>query len=220
MNGLMMAIMQYLAKLRITPNYPSQKTKWSAKISKWEPNPPLAALIICLDWGITVRIYESIWYMNFLKKSLKWIFIGAVVLFAALQFTNPPHTNPPVKNDFLARMNPPPKIAAMFKSACYDCHSHETRWPWYSSVAPMSWKIAQDVDEGRVQLNLSDWPSDPKRAWKKMENMSEEIDQKDMPLKKYMILHKDAQLTDDERSELTQWLDKQADMLKSQAGAP
>jgi hypothetical protein len=158
--------------------------------------------------------------MKYLKKNLKWIFVGAGALFAALQFTNPPHVNPPVKNDFLARMNPPPKIAAMFKSACYDCHSHETRWPWYSSVAPMSWKIAQDVDEGRVQLNLSDWPSDPKRAWKKMENMSEEIDQKDMPLKKYMILHKDAQLTDDERSELTQWLDKQADMLKSQAGAP
>ena len=158
--------------------------------------------------------------MKYLKKNLKWIFVIAGALFAALQFTNPPHTNPPVKNDFLGRMNPPVKIAAMFRSACYDCHSDETKWPWYSSVAPMSWQIAQDVDEGRVQLNLSEWPSDPKRAWKKMENMSEEIDQKDMPLKKYMILHKDAQLTDDERSELTQWLDKQADMLKSQAGAP
>jgi hypothetical protein len=157
--------------------------------------------------------------MKHLKKKLKWIFVIAGALFAALQFTNPPHVNPPVKNDFMARMNPPPKIAAMFRSACYDCHSDETRWPWYSSVAPMSWKIAQDVDEGRAQLNLSDWPSDPKRAWKKMENMSDEIDQKYMPLKKYMILHKDAQLTDDERNELTHWLDGKVDMLKSQAGA-
>ncbi|HTR42014.1 MAG TPA: heme-binding domain-containing protein [Pseudomonadales bacterium] len=158
--------------------------------------------------------------MNFLKKNLKWIFIGVAALFAALQFTNPPHTNPPVKNDFLARMNPPPKIAAMFRSACYDCHSDETRWPWYSDIAPMSWKIAQDVNVGRSQLNLSEWPSDnPKRAWKKLETMSEDIDQKDMPLKKYTLIHKDARLTDEQRDELTQWLDKQVDMLKSQGGA-
>jgi hypothetical protein len=158
--------------------------------------------------------------MRFLKKNLKWIIVAAVAAFAALQFTTPPHTNPPVKNDFLTLMNPPPNIAAMFRSACYDCHSDETRWPWYSSVAPMSWKIAQDVDEGREQLNLSEWPSDnPKRAWKKMENMSDEIDQKSMPLKKYTLIHKDARLSDDQRNELTQWLEGQVKALKSQAGA-
>jgi Haem-binding domain len=157
--------------------------------------------------------------MKFLKQTFKWILAGAVVLFVALQFTNPPHTNPPVKNDFLARMNPPPKIAAKFRSACYDCHSDETQWPWYSHVAPMSWKVVEDVNVGRSQLNLSEWPTDPKRAWKKMETMSEDIDQKDMPLKKYTLIHKDARLTDEERNEMTQWLDKQVDMLKSQTGA-
>jgi hypothetical protein len=160
------------------------------------------------------------WNMKFLKKNLKWIIVAAVAAFAALQLTNPPHTNPPVKNDFLTLMNPSPKIAAMFRSACYDCHSDETHWPWYSSVAPMSWQIAQDVNEGRAQLNLSEWPSDnPQRAWKKMENMSEEIDQKDMPLNKYTLIHKDARLTDDQRNELTQWLDGEVKALKSQSGA-
>ena len=157
--------------------------------------------------------------MQFLKRHLKWIIVAAVVAFAALQLTNPPHTNPQVKNDFLTLMNPPPNIAAMFRSACYDCHSDETRWPWYSHVAPMSWQIVWDVNEGRVQLNLSEWPTnDLKRAWKRMENMSDEIDQKDMPLKKYTLIHKDARLTDDQRYELTQWLEGRIQTLKSQAG--
>jgi hypothetical protein len=155
--------------------------------------------------------------MSFVKKNLKWCFVGVAILFAALQFTTPSHTNPPVKSDFLTIVNAPPKMAAMFRSACYDCHSNETRWPWYSQVAPMSWQIAQDVNGGRAQLNLSEWPSDPKRAWKRMEDMSEEIDQKDMPLKKYTLIHKDARLTDDQRNDLTQWLDAQVDLLKSQA---
>jgi hypothetical protein len=161
--------------------------------------------------------------MNFLKKKLKWMkwcVLAAAVLFAALQFTNPPHTNPPVKTDFLTVMDPPPKIAAMFRSACYDCHSNETRWPWYSSVAPMSWQIASEVREGRGQLNLSEWPvNDPKRAWKKMEDMSEQIDQKDMPLPKYTLIHADARLTDAQRADLTQWLDGEVDLLKSRAGS-
>jgi Haem-binding domain len=141
--------------------------------------------------------------MNFIKRNLKWCFVGAGTLFAALQFTTPPHTTPPVKSDFLTVVDVPPKMAAMFRSACYDCHSNETRWPWYSQVAPMSWQIAQDVNDGRAQLNLSEWPSDnPKRAWKKME---------------YTLIHKDARLTDDQRNDLTQWLDAQVDLLKSQA---
>jgi hypothetical protein len=181
-----------------------------------EPNLPLAALILWGLSGIFAQKWEFIWYMQFLKKQLKWIIVAAVVAFAALQLTNPAHTNPPVKNDFLAVMNPPANIATMFRSACYDCHSDETRWPWYSRVAPVSWTVAHDVNNGRAELNLSEWPTDdPKRAWKKMGTMSDEIDQKDMPLKKYTLIHKDARLTDDQRNELTQWLEGQIKALKA-----
>src|SRR5580658_849252 len=115
--------------------------------------------------------------MKFLKKNLKWAFLGLMLVFAGLQFVQPAHTNPPVKTDFVATLNPPAKIADMFHAACYDCHSNQTRWPWYSHVAPMSWQIVQDVNDGRHNLNLSEWPSDnPQRAWKRMEDMSEEID--------------------------------------------
>ncbi len=141
---------------------------------------------------------------------------GLVVVFAALQFIQPAHTNPPVKNDFLAATKAPANVSAMFRAACYDCHSDETHWPWYSHVAPISWQVVQDVNDGRDQLNLSEWPDDTKRSWKKMENMSDEIDQGSMPLKKYTLIHKDARLTEAQRNELTQWLDDEVDTLKSE----
>ncbi|MGH7993343.1 MAG: heme-binding domain-containing protein, partial [Limisphaerales bacterium] len=67
-----------------------------------------------------------------MKKRLTWIFGALVVVFALLQFTNPARTNPLVIHDFLAAENPPAPLAAMFRGACYDCHSYETQWPWYS----------------------------------------------------------------------------------------
>jgi hypothetical protein len=153
-----------------------------------------------------------------MKKILKWIFGALVVVFALLQFTNPPRTNPPVIDDLMASSAPPPQIAATLHAACYDCHSSETHWPWYSRVAPMSWQIVKDVDDGRENLNLSDWPAnDPKRAAKKLEDMSEQVGYSEMPLKKYTLIHADARLTESQRKELTDWLDAEASRLKSSA---
>jgi hypothetical protein len=158
--------------------------------------------------------------MNFMKKYLKWFFVAAVAVFALLQLTNPAHTNPPVKTDFIATLNPPPEVAGMLRAACYDCHSDATRWPWYSHIAPVSWQVVQDVNEGRKHVNLSEWPANqPDLARKKLEHMSDEIDQGDMPLAKYTLIHTDARLTAAQRDELTQWLDAQADKLKPPAGA-
>src|ERR1700691_3447005 len=150
-----------------------------------------------------------------MKKILKWIFVTLVVVFGLLQFTNPSRTNPPVLRDLMATNAPPPQVAAMLHTACYDCHSSETRWPWYSRVAPMSWQIAKDVDDGRDNLNFSDWPNDPLRAAKRLEDMSEQIGYGEMPLKKYTLIHADARLTESQRKELTDWLDAEAAKLKT-----
>jgi hypothetical protein len=153
-----------------------------------------------------------------MKRKLKWIFVALVAAFALLQLTNPARTNPPVVHDLMATSTPPPQIAVMLHAACYDCHSHETRWPWYSHVAPMSWLIAQDVNHGRQNLNLSDWPNDrPDRAAKKLENMSEKVGYGEMPLKKYTAIHTDARFTDSQRKELTDWLDAEAARLRAAA---
>jgi hypothetical protein len=146
-----------------------------------------------------------------LKRKLKWIFIALVTGFALLQLTNPPRTNPPVIHDLMASSATPPQVAAMLHAACYDCHSSETLWPWYSHIAPMSWLIASDVKEGREHLNLSDWPNDnPMRAAKRLENMSDEISSGEMPLPKYTKIHADARLTQIQRKELSDWLDAEA----------
>ena len=150
-----------------------------------------------------------------MKRILKWGIAAVIVIFAALQIFQPARTNPLVKSDFLKATAAPPDVAAMFHAACYDCHSDETRWPWYSRVAPMSWQVAQDVNDGRRHINLSEWPTDnPDLARKKIQHMSDEIDDGDMPLKKYTLIHKDARLTAEQRDTLTQWLDTQSSTLK------
>jgi len=155
-----------------------------------------------------------------MKTKLKWIAGALVVIFGLLQFTNPARTNPPVVRDFLAAESPPPPLAAMFRGACYDCHSYETRWPWYSHIAPVSWLIADDVQGGRRHLNLSDWPADdPERAAKRLENASEELGYNEMPPAKYQAIHPAARLTAGQRQELIQWLDQEAKRLKTTAAS-
>jgi hypothetical protein len=150
-----------------------------------------------------------------MKKVLKWIFGAGVVIFALLQFINPARTNPPVVHDFLATNMPPPKIAATFRTACYDCHSYETKWPWYSHVAPVSWLVASDVKEGRRHLNFSNWPVDNSdRAARWLENVGEQLGYKEMPPAQYTLIHAAAQLTADEREQLIQWVGQEAAQLK------
>ena len=150
-----------------------------------------------------------------MKKKLKWILLALIIVLALAQLTNPARTNPPVVYDFAATNPPPPQIATLLHAACYDCHSYETKWPWYSRVAPVSWLVASDVNEGREHVNLSDWPKDSERAAKKLERMSEAIEDNDMPPGKYTMIHADARLTADQRKQLTQWLDASAEQLKT-----
>ena len=146
-----------------------------------------------------------------MKKILKWIALGGIAMVALLQLTNPPRTNPPVIQDFTAANSPPPEVAALLHAACYDCHSHVTRWPWYSKVAPMSWLISSDVTEGRKHLNLSNWPVEqPERVVKWLDNMEDEIGNGEMPPKKYTTIHADARLTAAQRKVLTDWLEAQS----------
>ncbi|MGH7941725.1 MAG: heme-binding domain-containing protein [Limisphaerales bacterium] len=153
-----------------------------------------------------------------MKRIFKWAIGVLVIAFGALQLVRPARTNPPVKTDFLTATAAPPDVAAMFRAACYDCHSDQTRWPWYSRIAPVSWQVAADVNRGRHHVNLSEWPADrPDLARKKIEDMSDAIDDGDMPIEKYTLIHKDARLTSQQRDRLTQWLDARASALEAKA---
>ena len=155
--------------------------------------------------------------MNGMKKKLKWMVAGLAAGFALMQFANPPRTNPPVApgSDLMAVHPPPPPVAAILRATCYDCHSDETRWPWYSRIAPVSWLVAGDVRDGRERMNFSAWPNDlPARAAKRLERISEEVGYQEMPPAKYTLLHPDARLAPAQRQQLIDWADQEAARLK------
>ena len=150
-----------------------------------------------------------------MKRKSKWIFGALIVVFGLLQLTNPARTNPPVVNDLSATNAPPPQITALLRAACYDCHSHETKWPLYSRIAPASWLVVSDVNEGRKHLDFSAWPADPAAIAKKLDRINEVLDYRKMPPKKYTLLHPEARLTDAQRKQLMDWSDAAENKLRA-----
>lgn len=99
-----------------------------------------------------------------------------------------------------------PEVTAVLKRACYDCHSHETVWPWYSRVAPMSWLVAYDVHEAREHFNLSDFQDlSTETAAKVRAAAIKEVDEGEMPLWYYLPLHPEARLSEQDKAILRTW---------------
>jgi hypothetical protein len=110
--------------------------------------------------------------------------------------------NPPVAQ----KLQAPAEVAAVLRAACYDCHSNETRWPWYSRVAPASWLVARDVDEGRSRLNLSRWGAyEPTRRERLANEMWKQVADGEMPPALYVLAHPEARLSASDRELLRSW---------------
>jgi hypothetical protein len=130
------------------------------------------------------------------------VLLAVVAVLVLIQLARPEMTNPPVTGDVGA----PPEVAAILKRACYDCHSNETKWPWYSQVAPVSWLVADHVKDGRKHLNFSEWQGyEDGRKLKKLEETAEEVGEGEMPIPGYVALHAEAKLTDAEKNAIVQW---------------
>lgn len=132
-----------------------------------------------------------------MKKLAQRVLLGAAVLLVTIQLVpvGRDHTNPDT------RVEPPwtsPAVRALAVRACFDCHSNETRWPWYSHVAPASWLVAHHVDEGRRELNFSEWNKPQKHA----DDAAELLSTGEMPLKGYLALHGEARLSEAEKRQL------------------
>lgn len=136
------------------------------------------------------------------KKVL--VIVGLVIvgllLVAQLVPYGRDHSNPPVTAE------PPwnaPATRALAARACFDCHSNETHWPWYSHVAPMSWLVQSHVDEGRRLVNYSEWTRDYEEA----QESGETVRDRTMPPRSYLLLHPAARLSEAEREQLASGLD-------------
>ena len=130
-------------------------------------------------------------------RAVRLTLLTVLVVFVAIQFVpyGRDHTNPPV------RAEPDwdsPRTAELVRRACYDCHSNETTWPWYASVAPISWRLQNHVEEGREHLNFSEFD----RPQDDAEEAAEMVREGEMPLWDYELAHPEARLTDAEQQEL------------------
>ncbi|MCA8913433.1 MAG: heme-binding domain-containing protein [Planctomycetes bacterium] len=131
------------------------------------------------------------------RRLVKPLLLGAIGLAALIQLVpyGRSHDNPPVTAE---PQWDSPETQALVKRACYDCHSNETKWPWYSNVAPVSWLVQNDVNEGREHLNFSEWDRRQKHA----DDAAEEVRDGEMPLWVYLPAHPEARLTDAEKQQL------------------
>ena len=133
---------------------------------------------------------------------MKWSVVGLCVAFIAIQVVPVNRTNPPVQGDFHGS----PEVVSVLRRACYDCHSNETVWPWYSRVAPVSWVIAHDVNEGRAALNFSTWNRlSPGKQAEALKESWEEVAEGKMPTWYYVALHPEARLSANDQSVLRAW---------------
>jgi len=126
-----------------------------------------------------------------MKKILIYLVIAAVVVFVLMQLIpfGRNHTNPPVVQE---PQWDSPATRQMAKEHCFQCHSNETEWPWYSNIAPGSWLIAFDVIEGRRKFNFSDWGNNPGELNEIVENIQSGA----MPPIQYWVAHPNSRLTD------------------------
>lgn len=126
--------------------------------------------------------------------------VVGVLLGAQLVPYGRDHANPPVTAE--PQWNAP-TTRALAERACFDCHSNQTRWPWYSHVAPVSWLVQADVDEGRQVLNFSEWS----RGYEEAQESGETVRTQEMPPRSYLLLHPRAKLSTAEREQLASGLD-------------
>ncbi|MEJ2202270.1 MAG: heme-binding domain-containing protein [Desulfuromonadaceae bacterium] len=133
-----------------------------------------------------------------LKKTL----LVLIALAVAIQLVPIRRSNPPVT----AEISGPPELLSVLRRVCYDCHSNETVWPWYSRVAPASWLVTRDVNEGRGHLNFSHWGDYPAGKQHKLrQEIWEEVEEDAMPPLQYRPFHPEASLDERDKNLIRNW---------------
>lgn len=146
--------------------------------------------------------------MSMIKTILKILVIVVVAAFVVLQFFRPDFTNPPIVagQTLEDKTAVPEPVKAIFKKSCNDCHTNLTEYPWYSKIQPSAWFLKDHIDEGRRKLNFSTWGTyDSGKQRRKLAEVCEEIQAKEMPLPSYLWVHWDAKLTEAEIKTICDW---------------
>jgi hypothetical protein len=151
-----------------------------------------------------------------MKKLAKYLAIGFLLALIVIQFipVELPENKADQSKDIVEDENASDKIKMLLQKSCYDCHSNQTVYPWYSHVAPVSWLVARDTRMGRDELNLSEWAELSKRKKIKILNeIAEEVEEDKMPLKIYTLVHREAALSEEEKNTLIGWTTERSDLI-------
>ena len=149
-----------------------------------------------------------------MKKKILYSLLAVVLI---IQFFRIDKTNPEIiqSDDFIEVVQPSEEIVTILKSTCYDCHSNETKYPWYSNVAPISWWVKDHINEGREELNFSEWGTyEYKKQDHKLEEVIEMMEDGEMPLNEYTWTHGEAKLTADQKAMLMDWVEATREEMK------
>ena len=158
-----------------------------------------------------------------MKRWRKRGLLAAVLVVIVAQFIPVPRTNPSVDaaQTINARITLPPEVSRAFERSCQDCHSNRTVWPWYSHVAPASWLLARHVNQGRRELNFSEWGQYPaRRRDRKLKEICEQVRRGEMPQTSYTLLHSQAKLSDQDKQAICAWTEAARKAIVAQAATP
>ena len=152
-----------------------------------------------------------------LKKILKTIIIIAAVVFIAIQFYRPEKNNSNEQSKHLSTLYPvPDSVETILKVACYDCHSNNTRYPWYAEIQPVGWWLNDHIQHAKRDLNFSIFASYRiRRQYRKLEEIRDPVDGNLMPLPSYTIMHRDAILTQQQKDLIFRWAGALRDSIEA-----
>lgn len=139
---------------------------------------------------------------------MKKVLLAVLVVIILIQFIRPDKNNSQnYTNDISTVENVPVEVQEILKTSCNDCHSNNTEYPWYSEIAPISWYLASHVNDGKKHLNFSEWTSyNEDQKSHIIKDLKGELKDQEMPLKSYLIIHKNAKLTDSQYETLLNWV--------------
>lgn len=141
--------------------------------------------------------------MNYKKIIIALIAILIIIQFKRIDTINPVTDS---TKDYVVIAKAPQEIRDLLRTSCYDCHSNETNYPWYSNIAPVSWYVGNHIKEGRRHLNFSEWGNyEMKRKIKKLEDCVTELEEDEMPLSSYTLIHAHAKLSAENKATLIEW---------------
>lgn len=163
-------------------------------------------------------IWDNELTKTIMKKIIKRILICLLLIFVVIQFFRPEKnkTNGVSAHDITTKYTVPPDVQNILQTACYDCHSNNTVYPWYAEVQPVGWWLSGHIKDGKSSLNFSEFTEYKiRKQYRKLEEVNDLVKSGAMPLSSYTWIHTDAKLSDDQKLLISKWTATLMDQIKA-----